>query len=72
MKVELKTKCPNCGSSHIHTMGNDQLCLECDWLNAFELVQCGAFEEEILSLLQSGCEQPCDPAWAFVNQGCVA
>lgn len=50
MKVNLKTKCPFCGSKEIHTLGFDQLCLNCDWINALDLVVSGKFEEELEAL----------------------
>lgn len=53
MKVNLKTKCPCCGSKEIHTLGLDQLCLNCDWINALDLVVTGHFEEELEALESS-------------------
>ena len=50
MKVNLKTKCPCCGSKEIHTLGFDQICLNCDWINALDLVVTGQFEEELEAL----------------------
>lgn len=57
MEVTKRKKCPCCGSKKIHTMGFDQLCLDCDWMNSMELVCAGQFEDEMLeqeelSLLQ--------------------
>ncbi len=50
MKVSLKTKCPCCGSKEIHTLGLDQLCLNCDWINSLDLVVSGQFAEELEAL----------------------
>jgi hypothetical protein len=50
MKVNLKIKCPCCGSKEIHTLGLNQLCLNCDWINALDLVVSGQFEEELEDL----------------------
>lgn len=50
MKVNPKTKCPCCGSKEIHTLGLDQICLNCDWINALDLVATGQFEEELEAL----------------------
>ncbi|MBL7545120.1 MAG: hypothetical protein JNL11_14985 [Bdellovibrionaceae bacterium] len=53
MKVNLKTKCPCCGSKEIHTLGFDQFCLTCDWINALDLVVTGQFDEELEALESS-------------------
>ena len=53
MKVNLKIKCPCCGSKEIHALGLDQLCLNCDWINALDLVVTGQFEEELEALESS-------------------
>lgn len=53
MKVNLKTKCPCCGSKEIHTLGFDQFCLNCDWINALDLVATGQFEDELEALESS-------------------
>ena len=50
MKLNLKTKCPCCGSKKILTLDFDQLCFECDWMNAVELVENGQFENELIDL----------------------
>lgn len=50
MKVINKTKCPCCGSADIQTLGFDQFCFDCDWINATELVATGQFEEELSEL----------------------
>lgn len=47
MEVTRRTKCPRCKSEHIHTMGVDQFCLDCDWINTVYVVNSGLFEEEI-------------------------
>lgn len=47
MEVTKKQKCPKCRSKHIHTMGVDQFCLDCDWMNTTSVVNSGLFEEEI-------------------------
>jgi len=47
MEVVKKDKCPKCKSKHIHTMGVDQFCLDCDWMNTAYVVNSGLFEEEI-------------------------
>ncbi len=50
MKVNLKTKCPCCGSKEIHTLELDQFCLNCDWINALDLVVSGQFEDDLEAL----------------------
>ena len=41
----MKRTCPGCGSAALHTCGEDQLCLDCDWMNAGLLVGLGRMDD---------------------------
>lgn len=39
------THCPKCGTENIHTLGHDQMCMECDWDNFKLLVDQGQLDD---------------------------
>ncbi|MCB0368898.1 MAG: hypothetical protein KDD45_05460 [Bdellovibrionales bacterium] len=67
MKLNLKTKCPCCGSKKILTLDFDQLCFECDWMNAVELVENGQFENELIDLESTSMGDLNEPTEIFIK-----
>lgn len=47
MELAKKFKCPCCGSREILNLDSDQICLDCGWNNAIDLVVSGQFDQEL-------------------------
>lgn len=44
--------CPACGSKDIHTLGFDQICIDCDWTNSQLLVDLGQMDQLVRAARQ--------------------
>lgn len=64
MKTLKKDSCPCCNSKEVHTMGLDQFCLDCDWMNSSLIVESGLFEMELLA---EEMKQESPPEWASTD-----